>query len=222
MAVNSTDLITTQKTVEIFNNSAVSGISNGKKQRYQDNGHRPVSFLTEDEVNTLFDAAGKMYRGDRNELIMRILFMSACRVSECLALTFSCRTKVKDTFTLFIAHGKGDKPRLVAIPEDLYYRIGNYCQEHGLGNDDKLFYIGRFRVLQIVKECARAAGLNNRRVYCHLFRHSGALARLRRTGNLQSLKMQLGHSSSSMTQRYLVTMQMQEALEIEGKVQFER
>jgi integrase len=121
-----------------------------------------------------------------------------------------------------IRHGKGGKPRICAIPEMLYLRIGNYISEQGIGPSDKFFEITRFRGLQIVKAAAIKAGLDNRRVYCHLSRHSGALARLQRAGNLESLRQHLGHVDNKMTLRYLKTMQAIESLAIESKVEFER
>ena len=65
-------------------------------------------------------------------------------------------------------------------------------------------------------------GLDYKRVYPHLMRHTGSLARLKRTGNIRSVQEHLGHGDSKVTQRYLKTMQAIESLEIESKVQFDR
>jgi site-specific recombinase XerD len=100
--------------------------------------------------------------------------------------------------------------------------IGNYAGEHGLTADDKLFNITRFRVLQIVKQRAAAAGIEHRRIYNHLLRHSGAVTRLSKTGNLKSLQLFLGHSDIKMSMRYLATLQQIDNLDIEAKVEFER
>jgi integrase len=186
------------------------------------NNSRPVSFLLESEVYQLADAAKTSRQGDRDELLIMLLFQGALRISEVLAFTPGDRVRVGDKYCLMIRHGKGDKPRVITIPGPLYMRMGNYICEHNIGPGDKFFTITRFRALQIVKEAGIKAGLEHRRLYCHLMRHSGAIARLKRTGNLESLKQHLGHSDNKMTLRYLKTMQAIESLEVESKVEFER
>jgi integrase/recombinase XerD len=120
-----------------------------------------------------------------------------------------------------MVQGKGNKPRLVAIPEKLSFHLGDFAQRQSLGPDDRFFPITRVRAWQIVKQCAEKAGIG-RRVYCHLLRHSGAVARLKRTGNPKSLQIHLGHADMKMTMRYLTTMQTVESLAVEGKVEFDR
>ena len=58
-------------------------------------------------------------------------------------------------------------------------------------------------------------------VYPHLFRHSGAIERLRQTGNPRALQLHLGHASPLMTMRYLSTLTAEEALRINQGVRFE-
>jgi integrase/recombinase XerD len=185
--------------------------------------HRPVSFLLENEIYSLSDAAKTMRDGKRNELLILLLFQSCLRVSEALALKLRNKHQVGDKYLLSVEHGKGDKPRIIAIPETLYLRIGNYASENGLSKpDEKFFTISRVRVWQILQQASKIAGLDYKRVYPHLMRHSGSVARLKRTGNIRSLQEHLGHTDSKMTQRYLSTMQAIESLDVESKVNFER
>ena len=67
---------------------------------------------------------------------------------------------------------------------------------------------------------AAHAGLG-KRVYPHLFRHSGAIERLRQTGNPRALQLHLGQASPLMTMRYLSTITSEEALRINQAVRFE-
>lgn len=205
----------TPEAAPIVGNPTIHGRGYGRNDR------RPVSFLLEPEVNALVDAAGRMRDGQRNALMLLCLFQCCLRISECLQLTKRHRQYVEGRPVLGVL-GKGNKPRLLAMPEALSNRFGNYIGEAGLGPEDRLFPITRVRAWQIVKDCARAAGLEDRRVYLHLLRHAGAIKRLKSTGNIQSLKMYLGHSDHKMTERYLITTQLEESLEIEGKVTFER
>jgi site-specific recombinase XerD len=184
--------------------------------------HRPVSFLMESEVFNLIDAAKNGRHGDRDSLLLEVTFKCALRISETLALTPSCRARAGANYVLLVKHGKGDKPRVLGINRGLYETLGSYALDNGMNPDDRYFKFTRFRALQIIKSAAIKSGIDNRRIYNHLLRHSGALARLKRTGNIESLKQFLGHTDHAMTERYLRTMQTIESIEIESQVTFER
>lgn len=181
---------------------------------------KPVSFITEAEVYRLADAARFMRDGERNELLILTMFQAALRVTEAIKLRVRDKATV-DNKHILLVQGKGNKPRLVAIPEKLSYHLGDYAQRWGLKPEDRFFPVSRVRAWQVVKGCANKAGID-RRVYCHLLRHGGAIARLKRTGNPKSLQIHLGHANMKMTMRYLATMQVAESLETESEVQFDR
>jgi integrase/recombinase XerD len=115
--------------------------------------------------------------------------------------------------------GKGKKPRMVACPDGLAHQLKSHSYTTELGLDDRIFNINRKRAWQIIKETAKKAGIQ-KRVYPHLFRHSDAIERLRQTGNPKALQHHLGHSSTLMTMRYLVTLTAEDALRIQQEVQF--
>lgn len=181
---------------------------------------KPVSFITETEVYRLADEAKAMRDGERNYLMVLTMFQAALRVTEAVKLKLMDKATV-DNKHLLLVQGKANKPRLVAIPEKLSYHLGDYAQRQGLKAEDRFFPISRQRAWQVIKECADKAGID-RRVYCHLLRHGGAIARLKRTGNPKSLQIHLGHSDIKMTMRYLATMQVVESLETESEVEFDR
>ena len=181
---------------------------------------RPVSFITEAEVYRLVDVAKAMRDGERNELLILTMFQAALRVTEAIKLMLMDKATM-DNKHILLVQGKGNKPRLVAIPEKLSYHLGDYAQRYGLKPEDRFFPVTRVRAWQIIKECADKAEID-RRVYCHLLRHGGAIARLKRTGNPKSLQIHLGHADMRMTMRYLATMQVVESLETESEVEFDR
>ena len=114
----------------IVNSSTISEVLNEQrvdKWAYRNNHseHRPVSFLSESEINAMLDYVKVRRNGSRNDLILSLLFQAALRVTEALDLRFRDRQKSDGKYILFIEHGKGDKPRLLAIPESLYMKIGN-------------------------------------------------------------------------------------------------
>jgi integrase/recombinase XerD len=205
----STELIPIGNNAEIVNKRAYG--------QHSDNT-RPVSFLSEVEVNAMAAAAKTMRDGDRNELMILVTFQLASRISETLQLTKQHRVFMNGKPRLAIL-GKGGKPRIIAMPEALSDKFGNHIGKYSLSETDRVFPISRQRAWRIIKQCAVIAGID-RRVYCHLLRHGGAIARLKRSGNPKSLQIHLGHSDIKMTMRYLSTLQLMESLEIEDKVKF--
>jgi integrase/recombinase XerD len=189
--------------------------------RQQSDGSRPVSFITESEVAAMADQAKKMRKkvAERNELLILVTFQCALRISETLGIAKQHRQITLDGKHRLFIMGKGHKPRVIAVPETLSYRLGDYIGRQGLKDADLLFPISRQRAWKIIKQCAVAAGIE-KRVYCHLLRHGGAIARLKRSGNPKSLQIHLGHSDIKMTMRYLTTLQVIESLDIEDKVEF--
>jgi integrase/recombinase XerD len=181
--------------------------------------HHIVSYLTPEEVNQISEAARRNRRnGERNYLLIRVLFETGLRTSEALSLTPRLIGEYEGHAVLYIK-GKGNKPRMVACPDNLAYRLKGYAYTKKLELDEKIFDINRQRAWQIVKESAKKSGIQ-KRVFPHLFRHSDAVERLRRTGNPKALQIHLGHSSTLMTMRYLSTLTMEDALRIQQGVEF--
>jgi site-specific recombinase XerD len=152
-------------------------------------------------------AACRGRRRDRDALLVLVLFQTGLRISEALSLTVGQLSRQPGALEIV---GKGGKPRLVACPAALSHRLKAYAFDRGLGPADRLFPVGRKRAWQIIGAAAAHAGLG-KRVHPRLFRHSGAIERLRQTGN----------SSPLMTMRYLSTLTAEEALRINQGVRFE-
>jgi integrase/recombinase XerD len=210
---NPNALVPVSKSGEIVNSSTI------RKHSASSDSTRPVSFISEPEVAAMADVARKMRYGERNELLILTTFQCALRISETLQITKRHRQITLDNKHRLFILGKRNKPRVIAIPETLSYRLGDYIGRQGLSDTDLVFPISRQRAWKIIKQCAVAANID-KRVYPHLLRHGGALSRLKRTGNPKSLQVHLGHSDIKMTMRYLSTLQVIESLEIEDKVKF--
>ena len=167
------------------------------------------------------DAAADSRNGERDRLLILLLFQTGLRVSEALSLTPRLIGQSEGRPVIYLKKGKGRKPRMVACPEDLAHRIRSYAYSDEIGIDDRIFPINRKRAWQIIKEAGEKAGLQ-KRVWPHLLRHSDAIERLRQTGNPKALQLHLGHSSALMTMRYLATLTAEDALRIQQQVRFER
>lgn len=180
----------------------------------------PLRYLSPEEVHLLAEAALQSNRkGERDKLLIDVLFQTGLRISEALSVTLRSIRPFEGKYCLQII-GKGRKPRLVACPTRLVERLHDYATCRGLEADDPFFPISRKRGWQIIHKAAKDAGLNSA-VYPHLLRHSDAIERLRQTGNPKALQHHLGHASPLMTIRYLSTLQEEDSLRIQHKVEFE-
>jgi len=177
---------------------------------------RLVPYLSPEEVRRLCAGCRGRHR-ERDVLLILVLFQTGLRISEALGLTVGHLNRHPGVVKIT---GKGGKQRLVACPAPLSHRLKAYAFDRGLGQDDKLFPLGRKRAWQIIKKAAANAGVKTP-VYPHLLRHSDAIERLRQTMNPRALQLHLGHASPLMTMRYLSTLTAEEALRINQGVRFE-
>jgi len=181
-------------------------------------GLRIVPYLTSEEVHALVGEARKRKYGERDALLILVLFQTGLRISEALSLT-PFKIKVFEGRPTLRFTGKGRKLRVVALPERLADKLRAYAYQKGIRPDERFFPINRQRAWQIIKEVAKKAGIT-KRVYPHLLRHSDAIERLRQTGNPKALQHHLGHSSPIMVMRYLSTLTQEDSLRVQQEVEF--
>jgi integrase/recombinase XerD len=114
--------------------------------------------------------------------------------------------------SIVIRHGKGDKPRVVAISERLKRHLKNFLRwkserQEPTGALDALFLSERRGALctravrHLFKRCLRHAGLDAR-FGVHGMRHFHLSALYEATNDLRLVQDQAGHSSVSITQTY--------------------
>ena len=179
---------------------------------------RIVEYLLPEEIYQIVESIMEERNGERDSLLILILFQTGLRISEALSLIPRKIDRYNGGYVLHIT-GKGNKPRMVASPEELTNRLKAYAYEKNLTPDSRFWRYNRIRAWQIIKEAGRRAGIT-KRIYPHLFRHSDAIERLRQTGNPRALQLHLGHSSMMMTMRYLNTLSAEDSLRIQQEVQF--
>lgn len=181
---------------------------------------RIVPYLLSGDVQKLAEEARNGRNGERDSLFVILLYQTGLRISEALSLTPAMIDRFEEKPILRII-GKGKKPRLVSCPMDLADRLTAYKNKKQVRTQSRIFPFNRTRGWQIIKVAARRAGFE-RRVFPHLLRHSDAIERLRQTGNPKALQHHLGHSSISMTMRYLSTLSQEESLRIQQQVEFKK
>ena len=104
---------------------------------------RVVTYLTPDEVRQIESAALESPRkGERDMLLVRVLFQTGLRISEGLSLT-PAHLEIFEGRPNFRIIGKGGKPRRVACPTKLAESLQAYAFRHQLSSADRLFAINR-------------------------------------------------------------------------------
>lgn len=103
---------------------------------------------------------------------------------------------------------KGQRERVVPFGFQVLRWLRRYVVAARLGNEEFLFLgrdgrpISRKRIDEIIKACARRAGVRGGKVSAHDLRRAFAREFLRNGGDLESLRQLLGHSSYAMVRRY--------------------
>ncbi len=170
------------------------------------------------EVKALVDCAAK----ERDKLLVKFLFDSCCRVSEALSVRPQDISGIENGWQVRVL-GKGEKRSAVAISAGLAAELQAYCYRQKVPPEQRIFNINPSRVFQIVKALAGKAGLTKPDGVgtVHILRHSGALERLKQTGNPKAVQDQLRHSSALMTLRYMKTLSHEESIRIQQRVEYD-
>lgn len=169
--------------------------------------HLPV-FFKEKETERLYDEGlfGDDFMGQRDKLMLRLLYETGMRRSELAGLT----TASVDFSSLTIkVLGKRNKERLIPIENELAHNIKQYLalKEQEKGPSEWLFVGARGRqitpqdVYLTVKRYMTALS-NADRVSPHVFRHSFATHILNEGGNIEAIKELLGHADLATTEVY--------------------
>jgi len=185
-----------------------------------------IAHLTKSDIVLMIETAKsitKGRRGERNALLIRTLFDSCLRISECLSLR-PCDIRQDGEGYLCQVLGKGKNKGQVsvcAVSPQTVAQINSYCYQNNIGKQDSIFNISRsqaFRQIEVVYQKSgvrQPSTLRDHTGAVHVIRHSGAIYRLSLSGNPRSTQEQLRHKSAGMTLRYLKTISHLESMNIE-------
>jgi len=184
-----------------------------------------VVHLNLDQVRQLAGAAGQSRHGERDKLLVQLLFDACLRCSEGISIKPNALIQNNTGWTLKVK-GKGGKTAMVAISPTLAAQLQAYAYRYKLEDTDRFFPITRSQAFRIVTTAFDRAGLTrpsretDRVGAVHILRHSGAIERLRQTGNPKAVQDQLRHKSALMTMRYLKTLSHEESIQIQQEIDF--
>lgn len=156
--------------------------------------------LTEEQVQAMVHKTDKQ----RDQILIRLLYASAARISEVCGLTWADVQPNGDSgqVTLF---GKGGKTRAVKLSAATWKAL--QAMRNGADNDAPVFAsqkggaLDETQVHRLVKAAAVRAGIPGN-VSAHWLRHSHASHALDRGASVALVRDTLGHSSLAVTSRY--------------------
>ena len=166
--------------------------------------------LSVDEVDRLLAQPDRRTTlGIRDHAMLQLFYASGLRISEMSSLTTD-QVNLQQGFVRPI--GKGSKERIVPMGQAAIAAISEYLADSrpklaGKKISDRLFLsrqgggLTRMRLWQIIKGCARSAGIRIN-VTPHMLRHSFATHLIERGADLRIVQAMLGHADVATTQIY--------------------
>jgi len=153
--------------------------------------------LAPDTISLLVENA----KTPRDKLIIKTLYLLGLRVSELINIQWHDFKAVNGIVEVQII-GKGNKPRTILVPNDLYQSLLEQK------NHDKYVFISyqgnklsRQSVNKMLTKITDKLGIPS--INPHAFRHSHATHSLKNGCDISLLMQSLGHSSLKITQQYL-------------------
>lgn len=182
------------------------------------------SVFSLDEIQTILGSFTNSVSGIRNRALVAIMFAAGLRVSEAINLMPSDVDKAKNE--VLIRNGKGGKTRRVGLLLSLIPYLDCWLEKRkSLGFNGKEPIFCTHSKGSVRKQSGEAISsdyvrgflarlqikLNlDKRLHSHSFRHSLASFLMERNQNLSTISAQLGHCSTSTTDRYLKSIRPEE------------
>lgn len=164
--------------------------------------------LSEDDVRTI----EKLYNpkcelGMRNLCLIHLMLDAGLRHNEVLNLKLS-DIKFNQNFIL-VVDGKGSKDRVIPLAPRLKKLLYIYATVYRPYCDHNYVLCNTTDRGQLTKDCVKSLFARMKkhteltRLYPHLLRHTFATAYIMQGGDLESLRIYMGHSDIATTQKYL-------------------
>lgn len=178
--------------------------------------HRDDQILpfTEEQVQALFEAAKRSKDPKRNIALLWFLFDTGARVSEAASVKAG---HVDFNSQQIRVLGKGNKKRTLPFGNKTKKALWDYIRSEPHEDDEALFlahrgvnagdHLTRSGVQQIIERLGADAKIEHERCSPHTFRHTFAIEYLRNGGDAFSLKELLGHTTLTMTNKYILMAQ---------------
>lgn len=161
----------------------------------------PLTSKEVDEIDSMF---GLNIVGIRNYLIFHLMLDCGLRRGDVIRLHASDVSPG----SLSLKHCKVSKSRIIPLPENLFF-AAEKIKEFNRKKGDNVFLFYSFRKMHqqiteyTIKMLFQKLKTKCPRVHAHLLRHTFATSFMIYNGNIEILRLILGHSDYTITQRYL-------------------
>lgn len=159
--------------------------------------------LSDTEIRILLDCFDNTFLGIRNKLICLMMVDSGLRRGEVVKLKTD---NINLTNNTMLVNGKGEKERIVPFGAETKKHLINYLDFPQKTNES--FFrtvngdpITDNTIKMFFQDLKKDSGIH--RIYPHLLRHTFATNYILYGGDLEELRILLGHSSIVMTQKYV-------------------
>lgn len=171
-----------------------------------------IPTFTSDEVRNMLKQLNKRKYSDlRDGVIIMLMYDCGLRISEATGIKTIDVDMGKNLIKVF---GKGHKERLVPFGRQVKKELLRFNSRRATilpkDMDTGLLFCTRFgtevterNMLRKIQLIGKAAGVENKRLSPHTFRHSFAKQYLMQGGDLFSLQQIMGHSSLVSTRKYI-------------------
>lgn len=171
--------------------------------------------IQDEDMKALLAAPPDTQKGNRDRMIMILLYDTAIRIAELLELKISS-LKLTSVPSIHI-HGKGDKERSVSITDATVSHLKKYLRQFHpeMLPNQPLFYtkikgsivpMSPGNVSRIINKYADAIRPEHpnlpKHLHCHMFRRTRATGLYRNGVELEMISVILGHSSTETTRIY--------------------
>ena len=150
---------------------------------------KELTYLTDGQIKTLFDAIHNRCRTPHVAMVATICLATGARWGEAQALA---PERVRNQLVTFV-NTKGKRTRSIPIAQELEIRVQQHFKEHGLFSN----CLNSFDKILAVSGLPVPAGQSS-----HVLRHTFASRFVMNGGNILTLQKILGHTSLAMTMRY--------------------
>jgi integrase/recombinase XerD len=169
-----------------------------------------IESFTVEEIRKLLSVIDKeSYTGFRDALIIQFLLDAMVRISELVTIRKE-NVHLDDGFVkLEATETKTRRARLVPLSIRTIEVLHEYLKETKEFENDFLFLtyegtpLSADTVRWSLRQIGESAGITNKRVSPHTFRHTGALMYIMNGGDPFSLQKILGHSHMNMVRKYI-------------------
>lgn len=157
--------------------------------------------LSVDEVQKMFSVC----ENKKHKVILALLYSCSLRVSELINLKWVNIDRSR--MIINIIQAKGNKDRQVGLNDKLIGLLTDYWNEYKskeyiLNGQFGLQYSER-SVNEVLKQLGKKAGIDNKRIYAHLMRHTSATHMVESGTDINLIQKLLGHNNVKTTNIYL-------------------